>query len=98
MITREEAQAWLDKIADARLAYAEPLYCGDIEWKRIETYEPFYDNRVPVHQLKLLIEALGLPVRRVYSTCETKDEIHLEYKGLLFTDYIYPKRIKKEVV
>lgn len=96
MITREEAKAWLDRIADARLAYAEPLRYGDYKWECVETYEPFYEDRVPVHKLKVLIEALGLPVRRVYSPCKTQDEIHMEYRGLLFTDYIYPKRIGKK--
>ena len=95
MITREEAKAWIDRIADARLAYAEPLRYGECSYDRIQTYEPFYKNEVPVHGLKVLIEALSLPVRRVYSKCEDADEVVLEYRGLLFTDYVYPKRIGK---
>lgn len=95
MITREEAKAWIDRIADARLAYAEPLIYGDCCYERIQTYEPFYKKEVPVHGLKVLIEALGLPVRRVYSKRPDADEVVLEYRGLLFTDYAYPKRIGK---
>ena len=37
MITREEAKAWIDRIADARLAYAEPLVYGDCCYERIRT-------------------------------------------------------------
>lgn len=95
MITKEEAKAWIDRIADARLAYAEPLRYGECTYDRIQTYEPFYENRVPVHGLEVLIEALGLPVRRVYSECKDADEVVLEYRGLLFTDYAYPKLIGK---
>lgn len=95
MIIREEAKAWIDRIADARLAYAEPLVYGDCCYERIRTYEPFYENRVPVHGLEVLIEALGLPVRRVYSERPDADYIVLEYRGLLFTDYAHPKRIGK---
>lgn len=95
MITREEAKAWIDRIADARLAYAEPLRYGERSYDCIQTYEPFYENRVPVHGLKVLIEALGLPVRRVYSERPDADSVVLEYRGLLFTDYAHTKRIGK---
>lgn len=95
MITREEAKAWIDRIADARLAYAEPLMYGERGYECIRTYEPFYENRVPVHGLEVLIEALGLPVRRVYSERPDSDYVVLEYRGLLFTDYTHTKRIGK---
>ena len=96
MITKKEAQAWIDRIADARLAYEEPLRYGGCSWEQAKTYEPFCNRIVPVHHLKVVIEALGLPMRRVYSHVPDADEIHLEYKGLLFTDYEHPKRIGKE--
>lgn len=96
MITRKEAQAWIDRIADARLAYEEPLRYGGCTWEQAKAYEPFYGRRVPVHGLKYVIEALGLPMRRVYSPAPDADEIHLEYRGWIFTDYEHPKRIGKE--
>lgn len=96
MITREEAKAWIDRIVDARVAFGEQLRYGSGEWDRLETYEPYYENRIPVHGLKMLIESLGLPVRRVYSNVKDADEIVLEHRGFLFTDYIYPKRIGKK--
>lgn len=95
MITKEEARAWLDSIVDATLAYRKPLQYGSYSWEYAKAYEPWCGN-VPIHDLASVIKALGVPLVRVYSPAPDADEINFYYRGLLFTDYIRPKRIGKK--
>ena len=96
MITREEAYAWIDSIVEATYAYRKPLQYGTQPWKSAKTYDMTCGD-VPVHALRSVVELLGLPVRRSWSPSYNADYIILEYKGLRFTDYAYPKRIGKKV-
>lgn len=97
MITRKEVHEWLDSIVDATYTYRKPLQYGSMPWEYAKTYDMTCED-VPVHDLKSVVELLGLPVRRSWSPAYDADYILLEYKGLRFTDYARPKRIGKKVV
>ena len=94
-MTREQAVEYLDKVTDAwRVIQTAELPIN--EWYTSTPYAR--GERLPVHGLEEIIDALGYPrVRKHF--CEDADQYVLYWKGVEVYTLVWPARIgeKKEV-